>query len=72
MRVAMTLCSAIVIILIAGCSSPQKRTQQAESRTSEERLRLVEQYKDCVNKAGEDKQKVEACDSHLKAAEALK
>jgi hypothetical protein len=39
---------------------------------SKERLELVDKYKTCVKDASDDAQKIEACDSHLKAAEALK
>ncbi len=68
-----------VAILIGACGSPEKKAHKASAKTSKaeekvhtERLKLVDQYKKCVEDAGEDQAKVEACDSYLKAADALK
>lgn len=65
-------------VLLVACSSPEKKaakaaeqSAKAQASVAEERLKLVDEYKKCVSEAGEDKQKVEACDSYLKAAEAL-
>ena len=60
------------VTLIGACQAPERRAYRAQTKISEERLKLVDQYKKCVNQAGEDKEKVEACDSYLKAAESLK
>jgi hypothetical protein len=38
----------------------------------EQRLKFVEQYQKCVKDAVGDEQKIEACDSYLRSAEALK
>ena len=72
----------IVLVLmgaLAACSNPhkdaaraQKKSHEAQEKVAEERLALVEEYKKCVRKAGSDEEKVEACDSYLKAAESLK
>ena len=66
----------IVALALAGilgaCSSPQDDAAEAQENVSNERLELVEQYKECVDDAGDDSAKVEACDTYLKAAEALK
>lgn len=68
------------LLALGACSSatPEERAAQAKQRSYEaqasiarERLRLVDQYRDCVIEAGEDLVKVEACDTFLKAAEAL-
>jgi len=61
-----------LVVLMGACQAPERRAYRAETRVQEERLKLVDEYKKCLNQAGEDNEKVEACDSYLKAAEALK
>ena len=61
-----------VTILLASCSSPQDRAFEAQEKVHEERLKLVDEYKECLEDAGADKLKIETCDQYLKAAEALK
>ncbi len=76
-----------VIILVVGlmllstfaCGSAERRAQRAErdahkaqASVHKERLKLVDDYKKCLQDAGEDNAKVEACDKYLRAAEALK
>ena len=63
---------AFVVGLTLACSSPQDRAYQAQEKVHKERLKLVDEYKKCLEKAGADKEKTEACDQYLKAAEALK
>ena len=65
--------------LLGACSSPETKAYNAQAKSSgyqskiaQERLKLVDDYKKCASKAGEDKAKLESCDSYLKAAEALK
>ena len=65
--------------LLAACTSPQERAADAQAGAYEaqedvakKRVQLVEQYQKCVSDAGGDQQKAAACDSYLKAAEALK
>ncbi len=62
--------------LLAACSNPQKDAARAQERSYEaqedvarQRLELVEKYQECVK---DNALKVEACDSYLRAAEALK
>ena len=62
----------ISLIALSGCSSPQDKAYKAQEKVHNERLKLVDKYKTCLEKAGEDKMKAEACDQYLKAAEALK
>ena len=71
--------STISILMIGACSTPAERASKAQEQQykaqesiAKERLDLVEKYQECVKKAGADKLKIEACDSYLKAAEALK
>jgi len=70
---------ATLIALLAGCSSPQDKAAQAQQgsyeaqeRVAKERLSLVNKYQQCVKDAGDNQQKAAACDSYLKAADALK
>jgi hypothetical protein len=69
---------ATLIGLLAACTSPQEKAadaQAAAAKAQEEvakrRLDLVAKYQSCVKDAGADQQKVAACDSYLKAAQAL-
>ena len=74
------LFACIVLMgFLAACSSPEERAAAAKARSFsaqekaiKERLNLVEQYQKCVKAAAGDNQKVEACDSYLKAAQALR
>jgi len=59
-------------IFLSACASPQEKAYEAQENVHNERLSLVEEYKDCMDDAGADTAKVEACDKFLKAAEALK
>ena len=71
---------AIVLLsVLAACSTPEERAAKAQERSysaqeevAKQRLELVDKYQACVQEAGENKQKAEACESYLKAAEALK
>ncbi len=65
--------------LLAACSNPQKDAARAQERSygaqeygARQRLELVDKYQQCVKNAAGDALKVEACDSYLRAAEALK
>jgi len=65
--------------LLTACSSPQDRaaeaqegSYEAQEKVAQERLKLVNQYQSCVKDAAGDQQKAAACESYLKAAEALK
>jgi outer membrane biogenesis lipoprotein LolB len=79
MNLIKTLGIASCIGLLAACSSPQDRAAEAQEgayksqeQVSKQRLELTEKYQKCVKDAGGDQQKAAACDSYLKAAEALK
>lgn len=63
---------ALIVGLTLGCASPQDKAYKAEEKVHNERLKLVEQYQQCLKDAGDDKLKSEACEQYLKAAEALK
>ena len=64
-----------ITIITVGCESSveraQKNSHKATENVANERIKLVDEYRSCVENAGDDAVKVEACDSYLKAAEAL-
>ena len=62
----------LVVVTMGACGGAERKAHQAEADVRNERFRLVEKYQKCVKKAGEDSAKVDACDSYLKAADALK
>ena len=72
MRYGKIIACAMLVGFLAACSSPQDDAARGQAEESTERLELVEKYKKCVKDASDDAQKIEACDSYLKAAEALK
>lgn len=79
MRLMKILTFAVLVGLLGACSNPHKDAAKAQKSASEareevarERLSLVDKYQACVKEAADDNMKVEACDSYLKAAEALK
>ena len=70
---------SMIIGLLTACSTPQERAAEAQAGASKaqeqvakRRLQLVDQYQACVKDAAGNQQKAAACDSLLKAAEALK
>jgi hypothetical protein len=79
MRLLMTIACLGLAGLMSGCGSSgrqaaraQERAYEAQERIAEQRLDLVEKYQDSVKGAGGDQTKAIACESYLKAAEALK
>ena len=73
------VCVAFTLALLGACASPQDKAANAQAdqakaqeRVANERLELVNKYQKCVKDAGDDQQKAAACDSYLKAADALK
>ena len=62
----------IVACLIFSCQSAQDKAYKSETEVNEERLELIEKYKDCMKEADKEKEKEAECEPYLKAAEALK
>ena len=58
--------------LALGCASSQDKAYKAQESVHKERLKLIDEYQKCLKKAGSDKAAADACESYLKAAEALK
>jgi len=64
-KLILLVCTAA---LLAACgTSPTQRKEKAEAQYYEEKTRTMQEYKDCVDKAGEDQQKLDACERLLKA-----
>ena len=79
MKTVKALIIVCVLVIVVACGGSSRRSDRAatksadsKSKIAQERLNLIEDYKKCVEKAGEDRDKIEACDTYLKAAEALK
>jgi hypothetical protein len=69
---------ATLIGLLTACATPQEKAANAQAaaakaqeQIAKQRLELVAKYQTCIKNAGDDQQKVAACDSFLKAAQAL-
>jgi hypothetical protein len=77
-HVTMIMCLGLVGLLSACGSSDrqadraQERAYEAQERVAQQRLDLVENYQKCVKNASSGQAKSAACESYLKAAEALK
>jgi len=76
---AKLMAGCVLAAALVGCSTPEEKAAyatrdaaRADLKIKEERLKMIDQYKACVSDAGGDAQKAEACDSILKAIEALK
>jgi hypothetical protein len=79
MRYGKIVACAMLLGFLTACSSPQddaakalEGSHKAQEEVARERLELIDKYKTCVDGASGDAQKIEACDSYLRAAEALK
>ena len=71
-RIILVFTIAAFVMGCGGKGRAEKRAHQANEKVSTERLKLVDESRGCIKKAGEDVQRVEACDTYLRAAEALK
>jgi len=74
-----TFAGLVLLAAVAGCSSPEERAaaaaesaSEAEEEVARRRLELVDKYQTCIEEAAGDAMKAEACESYLKAADALK
>ncbi len=65
----------LLLLLTAGvlaCASPKEKAYKSQEAVNNERLELIDQYKECMEKADHDKAKEAECERYLKAADALK
>jgi hypothetical protein len=60
------------LLLLAACASAEERAARADEEVANRRLELIEQHQDCVEEANGDQTKIDACETYLKEAEALK
>ena len=79
MRYTTIITCALLVGFLTACSNPhkdaaraQEKSHEAQEGVAKERLELVDKYQACVSDASGDNEKIEACDSYLRAAEALK
>jgi hypothetical protein len=79
MKLLEALSAGGVICALAACTSPQDRAAEAQQgaykaqeQVARQRMDLVNKYQACMKAAGADQAKAAACDSYLKASEALK
>lgn len=56
---------------IRNAARSQSQAFKAQEAVAAQRLEFVEKYQKCIADAGDNLQKVEACDVYLKSAEAL-
>jgi len=66
-KLSFLVCTAA--LLTACGTSPEERKDKAEAQYYEEKTRTMQEYKDCIDKAGEDQQKLDVCERLLKAAQ---
>ncbi len=62
----------LLVIGLFGCVTPQERAAEADAKFKEERLKILNQYQECVGKNLDDKEKLSSCEHYLKAIEAMK
>lgn len=63
------------VLALGGCGGAtraQKRAFRANEAVSKERLRLVDEYQDCIDRAAGDTLDQRGCERYLRSAEALK
>jgi hypothetical protein len=71
MKMGHLVCAIVVAALVTGCGSAQRKVNKSEAELNKERLSLIEDYKKCIKKAGEDETKAAACERYREAADSL-
>ena len=71
MRMGHVVCAIVIAALVTGCGSAQRKVNKSEAEINKERLSLIEDYKKCIKKAGEDEAKAAACERYREAADSL-
>lgn len=82
------LAAAAVLVLMAGCSSPEDKAAKADAEMKQKRMQLADEYQECTKKAAaydeavkkgegeyvrpEDQVTMAQCDEIMKTMEALK
>ena len=72
--ILVALLTVALSVSACGClgGGAEKKAHKSQTAVNEERLELIDEYKECVEKADKDKEKEAECEHYLKAAEALK
>jgi hypothetical protein len=65
------LISAAVTLLTACGATPEERKQHAEAEYTQEKTKILQDYKACVKKAKGDEKKLNNCEALLKAVDAV-
>lgn len=66
------LFSLVPLLLLGACTSAEDRAARADENISNQRMELIEKHQDCVEEADGDQAKINACDTYLEEADALK
>ena len=70
MKVLKTVVLAVTLAALTACgSSGQKQKNKADARYTEEKTKTMQEYKSCIKKAKEDRDKLDACERLLKVVE---
>jgi len=68
MRTTLTLMFlAVLVAAPTGCSSPERTKARAEADLAREKTKTMQEYKACLKKAGNDQEKLDACERIVKA-----
>ncbi len=71
MRMGHVVCAIVIAALITSCGSAQRKVNKSEAELNRERVSLIEDYKKCIKKAGDDETKAAACERYREAADSL-
>lgn len=58
---SMIVVSAVALLVACG-NSPQQKKDIADARYTEEKTKTMQDYKKCLDKAGKDTAKMDACE----------
>jgi hypothetical protein len=61
----------IVVAMMSACGGAEKRAHKSQTEINKEKLKLSEEYKNCMKKAKGDPEKEAGCEQYVRAAEAL-
>lgn len=66
----------VLVVIVTGvmlaCASPEEKAFDSQTAVNEERLELIDQYKECTENAEKNMTDGTECEKYLKATDALK
>ena len=62
----------VAVSALAGCVSGAERAAEADADLKEERLVILQQYKDCVDEHKGDEKMLKSCEHYLMAIESTR